>query len=108
LDFGLWQGLTMDEIKHRQPKLHKQWLESPSGVRPPGGETLEETQQRICRTVREILKKSKAPSPVIVLRPVALGVLQCHLESIPLDAIWQREAKDLAWKRYEVPEKGIG
>ncbi|MBN1556405.1 MAG: histidine phosphatase family protein, partial [Phycisphaerae bacterium] len=33
LDFGLWQGLTTSEIKHRQPKLHKQWLEAPSGVR---------------------------------------------------------------------------
>lgn len=111
LDFGLWQGLTKSDIKHRQPKLHKQWTEAPSGVRPPGGESLHEAQQRICRAIRDILKKGKKkdkpPAPVLVLRPMALGVLRCRLEDADLDDVWKFVGREFTWKNYDVNEKEL-
>ena len=29
LDHGLWQGMRIDEVKHKQPKVYKQWQEHP-------------------------------------------------------------------------------
>lgn len=109
IDFGLWQGLSMSEIKHRQPKLHKQWLEGPSGVRPPGGESLQEVQDRLCQAVREIGKKSKSKKdvPVIVLRPVALGALRCRLENANLDDLWSHVGRDFTWRSYDVSDKEL-
>jgi broad specificity phosphatase PhoE len=107
IDFGLWQGLTLNEVRRRQPKLHRQWLEAPSGVRPPGGESLQEAQQRICRAVRDILKKGKGEATVIVLRPIALGVLCCRLEKADLDDVWRFAGEDFTWRKYDVNEKEL-
>ena len=46
LDFGLWHGLTVEEVRRRHPSLWRQWEESPASVRPPGGETLDEACDR--------------------------------------------------------------
>jgi broad specificity phosphatase PhoE len=105
IDFGLWQGLTMNEIRRRQPRLHKQWLEAPSGVRPPGGESLSEAGDRIREAVREILRREKKQAPVLVLRPVVLGVLRCCFEEAQLDDIWKHASRDFTWKSYQVDEK---
>src|SRR4051794_39881395 len=37
-DFGLWQGLSLEELKQRHPKLVKLWEDSPCSVCPPNGE----------------------------------------------------------------------
>ncbi len=108
LDFGLWQGLTVGEVRHRQPKLYKQWIESPNGVQPPGGESLQQAQDRIRQAVREILKKGKKQqTPVLVLRPIVLGTLRCRLENVELDEIWSRVERDFTWRRYDVDEKEL-
>lgn len=41
LDQGLWQGLQIDEIRRRNTKLFRQWLEDPLTICPPQGETVE-------------------------------------------------------------------
>ena len=39
LDQGLWQGLQLDEIKRRNVKVFRQWIDDPVTVCPPQGET---------------------------------------------------------------------
>ena len=39
LDQGLWQGLQLDEIKRRNVRVFRQWLDDPVTVCPPQGET---------------------------------------------------------------------
>lgn len=108
LDFGLWQGLTVAEIRHRQPKLHRQWTEAPGSVRPPGGESLQELQQRLREAFRQIgrtkRKKIPASGAVVVLRPVALGAARCLLEKAELDEIWKFVGRDFTWRTYEIRE----
>ncbi|MBN1942163.1 MAG: histidine phosphatase family protein [Phycisphaerae bacterium] len=109
LDFGLWQGLTISDIRHRQPKLYKQWLEAPADLRPPGGESLQEAYKRLSQAVDEILKKGKKKdkidAPILVLRPTILGVLRCRLERAELDDVWKFVGREFTWKSYEVNEK---
>ena len=106
IDFGLWQGVTLDEIRHRQPKLVKQWLERPGGAKPSGGESVAEAQKRVCRAVRQIVKRVRTPRPLVVLRPVILALLRCRLENAPLEEAWAYRADDGAWSQYPVtPER---
>ena len=106
LDYGLWQGLTVDEIRRRQPKVYRQWTEQPTTVCPPGGETLQEAQKRVCESLRGIIKRQKKDKvPLIVLRPVVLGLLRCALEQKENSAIWKQKNLDCTWCSYEtVPE----
>lgn len=101
IDFGLWQGLTTGEIKRRQPSLHKQWVESPASARPPGGETLEEAGKRIADAIHDIVKRERKESPVLVLRPVVLGLLRCMMESVKTEKIWQQVDDDFTWTSYD-------
>lgn len=47
LNFGLWEGLTFSEIEQRYPQEQTAWLDDPSRVAPPGGETLEQLETRV-------------------------------------------------------------
>lgn len=105
IDYGLWQGLTFDEIKRRQPKVYRQWAEAPTTVRPPGGEGLTEAHQRIREAIAGIIKRHKDSSPLVVLRPVALGLLHCILADKSPAEIWQQRDPAFTWSSYEMDER---
>ncbi|MBT3278834.1 MAG: hypothetical protein HN370_05610 [Phycisphaerales bacterium] len=90
LDYGLWQGLTIEEVRHRQPSLWKQWIESPLSVRPPGGETVDEVQQRIVEFLAEVPKRYRKHAPLLVLKPIGFAVLECMLTGESLERIWEK------------------
>ncbi|MEK3733845.1 MULTISPECIES: histidine phosphatase family protein [Paenibacillus] len=45
LDFGQWEGKTYDDLKENP--AYRSWIDDPSSVTPPGGESWEAFQQRI-------------------------------------------------------------
>lgn len=57
LDQGLWQGLCVDEIRKKFPKVFKQWKEAPETVCPPEGETVEFAVERMISALKKPLKK---------------------------------------------------
>jgi len=102
IDYGLWQGLKIEEVKRRQPRLRKQWIESPSGVRPPGGETLLEVQNRAWNAVASIVRKNKNEVVAIVMRPIVLGLLRCRMANALIDEIWDHVRPEPGWTRVAV------
>lgn len=70
VDHGLWQGLCVDEIKRKQPKVFKQWHDSPGSVCPPEGETCEDAFARASKGLRKPLKK-KGAFAVVSVEPMA-------------------------------------
>lgn len=59
LDQGLWQGLQLDEVRRKYPKLIKQWHEHPETICPPQGEPVCEAMRRIDDALKKPLKKYK-------------------------------------------------
>ncbi|HEX6984326.1 MAG TPA: histidine phosphatase family protein [Planctomycetaceae bacterium] len=59
LDLGLWQGLQLDEVRRKYPKLLKQWHEHPETICPPQGEPVCEAIERIRQALKKPLKKYK-------------------------------------------------
>jgi broad specificity phosphatase PhoE len=57
LDQGLWQGMLVDEIRVKQPKLHRQWRDNPWSVAPPEGELLEEACERVEAALETIVRR---------------------------------------------------
>lgn len=107
LDYGLWQGLTTEEIRRRQPKVYRQWANAPDSVRPPGGETIAEAQKRLKAELRRIVKRHKGGAAVVVCRPVALGVLKCTLTDTPLEELWRNVHAGAACAGFDTDEKRI-
>ncbi len=107
IHYGLWQGLTTDEIKRRQPKVFRQWRDDPTSIRPPEGETLEQAQERLIKAIRRILKKHKSGSAMFVLSPIAAAILRCRCESGQLESLWKYVSPDCAWFSYELDAESL-
>lgn len=57
LDQGLWQGLQVDEIKRRNTRLFRQWIEDPRTICPPQGETVEDALERIRSAFKPLIRR---------------------------------------------------
>jgi broad specificity phosphatase PhoE len=57
LDQGLWQGLQIEEIKRRNSKLFRQWIEDPRTVCPPHGETVEDAMVRVKAALKPLFRR---------------------------------------------------
>ncbi len=70
LDHGLWQGLQVDDVRRKYPKVFKQWQESPETVCLPEGETVAEAVERIRRGLRKCLKRKRTIG-IVASEPLA-------------------------------------
>jgi broad specificity phosphatase PhoE len=83
LDQGLWQGLQIDEIRRRNTKLFRQWMDDPATICPPQGETVECAMGRIKAAFRPLLKRHHDEAiGLVVGEPLAKMVL-CYLKGEP-------------------------
>jgi len=101
-DYGLWQGLTIAEIKHRQPRLYKQWIDDPTTTCPPSGETIQDAQSRLKGRIANIARKPRNTPAALVLRPVAVGLLRCLFGGVALEQLWQHVDKSFTWAGFEI------
>jgi broad specificity phosphatase PhoE len=66
IDFGDFEGLAYDEIAARYPDLYRQWMETPTEVRFPNGETFSEMRVRVLRAFDAIRRERVGQTVVIV------------------------------------------
>jgi len=72
LDHGLWQGLQLHEIRRRNLKVFRQWLDDPLTVCPPGGETVANALDRIKAALRPIMRRHRDEAiGLVVAEPFA-------------------------------------
>jgi alpha-ribazole phosphatase len=66
IHFGDFEGLPYAEIASRYPDLYRQWMESPTEVRFPNGETFGEMRTRVLRTFATIQREREGQTVAIV------------------------------------------
>jgi broad specificity phosphatase PhoE len=59
LDQGLWQGLQVEEVKRRNLKVYRQWLEDPLTICPPQGEPVADALERIKTALRPLIRRHR-------------------------------------------------
>ena len=57
LDQGLWQGMLVEEIRAKQPRLYRQWQDNPWAVAPPEGELLEDACVRVETALETLVRR---------------------------------------------------
>lgn len=65
VNYGDWEGLTMEEIAEKYPKELEQWYLSPVEVAPPGGETQTQVYERCKRAVDLIMGQADGDVAVV-------------------------------------------
>jgi alpha-ribazole phosphatase/probable phosphoglycerate mutase len=66
INFGDFEGLTYDEIAARDPDLFRQWMETPTHVRFPNGESFSEMRARVLAAFGKIREEREGQTIAIV------------------------------------------
>ncbi len=53
IDFGAIEGLTYEEVEGTHPELYRRWMETPTDVEFPGGDSFATLQARVTAAVAE-------------------------------------------------------
>lgn len=57
IGFGIWEGLTVEEVRARFDGMYQQWYRTPSQAVIPSGEPCDQFHARVRRSFQEIAKK---------------------------------------------------
>ncbi|TWT46642.1 histidine phosphatase family protein [Botrimarina hoheduenensis] len=107
LDHGLWQGMLVDEVRTKQPRVYRQWQEQPETVCPPQGESVPAAKARVAEALKKLLKKHKE-GVVVVVAPEPMGSLLRHvIQHDELSHLWKSPDNCGAWEMIEVPDEMI-
>jgi broad specificity phosphatase PhoE len=108
LDHGLWQGLPIDEVRRKQPKVYRQWQEQPGIVCPPEGEMLSHAEERVRATMAKLLKRHKQGIIGIVVPEPLASLVRCFVKHEEIGDLWKAAQEHRRWEILDVePEKAV-
>lgn len=85
VNYGYWEGLTMEEIEQRYPKELQQWYLSPVEVAPPGGETQTQVYERCKAAINRILEQGDGDVAVVSHGATVVFLLEYMLDGTGRD-----------------------
>jgi broad specificity phosphatase PhoE len=83
LDHGLWQGLQVDEIRRRNNRVFRQWLDDPRTVCPPMGETVGSAMERIKAALKPFIRRHQDEAIALVVADPLARLVACYLKRDP-------------------------
>jgi len=89
LCFGVWEGLTLTEIKERYPQELEARFRDLANFRIPGGESLTDVQARVLPKLRELLRRHPGQSLALVAHAGVNRVILCDALNLPLEHLFR-------------------
>ncbi len=97
LDFGDWDGRSMDDVWQSDPSAVQAFYDNPASAAPPGGESLQQLQDRLIPAWHSLLQSYSGQQLLLVLHGGSIRILLAWLLQMPLAAVL----------RLEVPYAGL-
>ena len=102
IDYGVWQGLSTEEVITRDGSLYSQWIESPNKVKFPGGESFAEVRERASSAVNGLIQQHLKETVVLVSHKVICQILILSLLGLDNSHFWQITQDVCAMNLFEV------
>lgn len=105
MDFGYWEGLTVEEIRQKYNRESAAWWASPLENRVPGGEMLGELAERSVMAVKTIVQQYPEEQVLLVTHG---GVIRCIVAAalgIDLNQYWRLRQDNAALSIIEFYKK---
>jgi len=98
MDLGEFDGMKVQDWAEQYPDTRKAWNENPASVKMPGGESLEEVQDRAKKTLERITYIHSPDDTILISSHnfVNLTIL-CDLLNIPLDRFRELRQENAAF-----------
>lgn len=107
LDHGLWQGMLVEDVRRKQPKVYRQWQEQPDSVCPPEGEMVSEARQRVRAAMGRLFKKHREGVIGLVVPEPLATLVRAHLEHSQVRDLWRAGAEHGTWQIIEVEPRSV-
>ncbi len=89
--FGVWEGMSFDEIKEKWPDAFNAWAANPLKFSPMDGESTIEVRDRVIKSFEKIMKNHNGQNIAIVSHGGVIRVLLCEMLGMPLENIFRIE-----------------
>ena len=106
LDQGLWQGMLVDEVRVKQPKVYRQWQEHPENVCPPEGEMLSEAADRIDEAMERLVRKHRSGNIGLVVPEPLATLVANRLSGGELGDLWKTQNGCNCCQEFELQSPG--
>ena len=102
IDYGSWQGLSIEQVVARDDNLYSQWVESPYEVKFPGGESFTEARERVASTIGDLIQQHPKETFVLVSHKVICQILILNLLGLDSSHFWQITQDVCAMNLFEI------
>jgi len=89
IDFGDFEGQSYDEIERAHPELYRQWMETPTLVQFPGGESYTRLRVRALAAMEAIRTRHAGTIAAVVSHGGVLRAMLADCLSMPDEAIFR-------------------
>lgn len=109
LNFGRWEGLSINEIQGQYPEEIKQWWETPLLTRIPGGESLDEVVKRTVTAVKKIVESHGDGNVVLVSHGGVIRSVVGTVLGMDMNKYWRLRQDNACLSIIDFPawDKGI-
>ncbi len=88
IDHGSWSGLLREEVEKRFGPMLQLWLEAPSRVQMPGGESLADVQRRADAVIKRLVEAHPQDTILVCTHDAVLKVIIASGLGMSLDGFW--------------------
>ncbi len=107
LHFGLWQGLTFQEVRRRFPEQFNDWWRDPVKNRPPAGEPLASAKERIMARFAAILERHRGECVVLATHGGTIRVAVCSILGLDMSRMFSIQQDNGCVNIIDVYDDGI-
>ena len=83
IDFGEFEGRSYDEIAASHPDLYRQWMDHPTEIQFPGGESFAQMRERVVEAANALRRRHDGETIAIVTHGGVIRILVADALSIP-------------------------
>ncbi|MBW1716400.1 MAG: histidine phosphatase family protein [Deltaproteobacteria bacterium] len=93
MNFGVFEGLTYQDIMEKYPLVYRNWLENPLDTAIPQGESLHSLAARVGTGLREILSQNSNKAVAVFTHGGPIRVILTDILKVDLKEIWRIEPR---------------
>ncbi len=97
IDYGLWHGRKLTDLKETQPRVYRSWMEHPETICPPNGEPIHAVCQRTGEFLAKLLQKSCNGRVAVLASAPITSILAAKLGLGEIEEFWEVQEPDGAW-----------
>ncbi len=88
IDFGVFSGLTLEDVNRLYPDVYKAWLDNPANVKIPEGESLPGFVRRVEKSFNKIFNQNMKKTVALVSHGGTIRVILLKMLRQDLDKFW--------------------